>query len=80
MDKFGIFNLLTSLLGGNNGNSEDRPKDGLINSQAEADTAPEIKTAETRARLNPLQNSMLLTMKNHDEFIKRVKDKQKTKK
>ena len=69
MDKFGIFNILSSILGGNqsekagNPNTPDAPKPKY---------SSEESAAEKRAAFPPLQSSMLATMKNHDEFVKRV--------
>lgn len=76
MDKFGIFNLLSSLLNGNNTNSDTAATDNLNNLQPFSDNNAEEKAAKARATFPPLQNSMLLTMKSHDEFVKRVKAKQ----
>ena len=80
MDKFGIFNLLSSLLGQNAPKSDSQSQDNFKNTPNFRDVSPEVQAAKTRASLPPLQNSMLLTMKTHDEFIKRVKDNQKNKK
>ena len=73
MDKFGIFNLLSSLLNGNNVNSDNKPMGDTGGATPFSDNASEYKTAENRATFPPLQNSMLSTMKSHDEFVKRVK-------
>ena len=76
MDKFGIFNLLSSLLG----NFTQKPEENnqVVTSPASPISFPSAKhdnelSAEKRANFPPLQNSMLLTMKSHDEFIKRVR-------
>ncbi|MBO4252285.1 MAG: hypothetical protein J5911_06475 [Clostridia bacterium] len=81
MDKFGIFNLISSLLGGNFLNSDKKPQD-VSPDQSLFSGTPDLTakdsatfSAENRAKFPPLQNSMLATMKNHDEFIKRVKNK-----
>lgn len=76
MDKFGIFNLLSSLFNGNNTNSDNKIQEDLVDNKAIFDNGAETKSAKKRANLPPLQNSMLLTMKTHDEFIKRVKARQ----
>lgn len=77
MEKFGIFNILSSLLGGNDtakqGNTReignDFPPSDMKNNES--------VLAEKRATFAPLQNSMLMTMRNHDEFVKRVRAKNK---
>lgn len=73
MDKFGIFNILSTLFNGT----------GTEKSENSAGFAPanplyatgENAAAERRATFIPLQSSMLATMKNHDEFVKRVNSK-----
>ncbi len=84
MDKFGIFNLLGSLLNQNNTNVDkplvenDGKKDALstlISSllQTKNTTSPQPKVqAEEKKILPPLNAKMLSTMNSHDEFIKRV--------
>lgn len=76
MEKFGIFNLLGSFLG------QSVKKEGEINAEYSYSAPPPLAdkesiSAEKRASFPPLQNSMLTTMKNHDEFVKRVRDKNK---
>lgn len=75
MDKFGIFNLFSSLLGQSSKPSGENNADysysappPLNNNNNNNETSP----AEKRAEFPPLQNSMLSTMRNHDEFVKRV--------
>lgn len=68
MDKFGIFNLLSSLLGDKNG--ENAPDPSVLSPK---NLPQDNAQAEKRATLAPLQNSMLATMQNHEEFVKRVK-------
>ena len=75
MDKFGIFNLLSSLLSGNNTNSDNNVSGDLPVAKAFPDNAAETMSAKIRVNFPPLQNSMLATMKSHDEFVKRVKAK-----
>ena len=76
MDKFGIFNLLSSLLSGNNPDSDNKASGDLADGKGFFDSAADKKAINARAIFPPLQNSMLATMKTHDEFIKRVKAKQ----
>ena len=72
MDKFGIFNLLGSLL--NKNSQENTPSAPIFTTN---DTLkPERNTKNLTPPL-PLQSSMINTMTNHDEFIKRVKQKNK---
>ena len=72
MDKFGIFNLLNAFLG----QSVKKEGDYSYSAPPPLTDKSEI-AAERRAGFPPLQNSMLETMKNHDEFVKRVQDKNK---
>ncbi|MBQ9485716.1 MAG: hypothetical protein IJU83_02640 [Clostridia bacterium] len=75
MDKFGIFNLLGSLMGlsGNatdaNGTAYAKPDEGKKD-----DFSREI-SAESRAKMPPLQSAMLATMQSHENFVKRVRAK-----
>ena len=77
MEKFGIFNLLSSLFA--------VPKEtGERNSAENKGDLPPFKAddyetanAANRATKAPLKNSMLATMKNHDEFVKRVRAQNK---
>ena len=77
MDKFGIFNLLSSFLGQSFKNSGENSADYSYSAPPPLNDKNESATAEKRATLPPLQNSMLKTMQNHDEFVKRVRDKNK---
>ena len=84
MDKFGIFNLLGSLINQNSQNANistiknEEKKDALstlISSllQTKNTTSPQPKVqAEEKKILPPLNAKMLSTMNSHDEFIKRV--------
>ena len=87
MDKFGIFNLLGSLINQNNQSADksieqtDSKKDTLstlISSllQSKNTTPPqsENKPADNKI-LPPLNSKMLSTMSSHDEFIKRVQSR-----
>lgn len=81
MDKFGIFNLLSSVLGVKKADENEKTKnfasDSPLSARAEnplfGRITGENTQAEQRATFAPLQSSMLETMKNHEEFIKRVK-------
>lgn len=75
MDKFGIFNLLSTLLSKNNVNSDISAADNFADAPSLSGGVSETKAANARATLPPLQHAMLLTMKSHDEFVKRVKAK-----
>ena len=76
MEKFGIFNILSSLLGADKAPTDKNSPEnvGDTASSSKSDNAP---SAEKRATFAPLQNSMLKTMRNHDEFVKRVQEKNK---
>jgi len=67
MDKFGIFNIISTLsnvLMNNNGKKETPPEEKELSA---------IKNAgKNTGSSTPLQSSMLNTMKSHDEFVKRV--------
>ena len=85
MDKFGIFNLLSSILGAPSESASGKNQNFTINSPPfnHSENHPaggkvESEQAENRATFAPLQNSMLQTMKNHDEFVKRVKKHNKS--
>ena len=75
MDKFGIFNILSSLFGAIQ--TEKTGTTTKIPSTKLPYSASENAQAELRANFAPLQNSMLSTIKNHDEFVKRVNLKNK---
>ena len=81
MDKFGIFKLLSGFFDlykntpSNDGeksiNNSENPAQNLINSlfnNSKSNVSP------TPVEKKPLQSQMLSTMKNHDEFVKRVKE------
>ena len=77
MDKFGIFNILNSLLGSkfdntaqNSGNSFDA--NNLINSLLSTKKQPTEPEKNKSVPPTPLQTSMLSTMNSHDQFVKRV--------
>ncbi len=70
MDKFGIFNLLGTALGSFNKKeetAEQKPDDVTLEKKA---TPPPVLNK------TPLQAQMLHTMLSHDQFIKRVYNKQ----
>ncbi len=86
MDKFGIFNLLSSLANAsapkNDASSDQKnnpPLDfsGMINSllSTKKDTPTTPPKNQPPKEFMPLQRSMLGVMTSHDEFIKRVKEK-----
>lgn len=72
MDKFGVFNILSSLL-------SKTQQDVPTNSNDSATSTME-KTQQSTNPLTPplpLQVGMINTMTSHDELIKRVKQKHK---
>ena len=85
MDKFGIFNLLSSIFGQQGGNFSDVTT-GLLGNSAQnnaenisqnanvSSNDNDVISANARSAQPPLKNSMLKTMLNHDEFVKRVKN------
>lgn len=75
MDKFGIFNLLSSFLGQSFKSGGDNPPDNSYSPPPAFPDNSESASAEKRAALPPLKNSMLKTMQSHDEFVKRVREK-----
>lgn len=89
MDKFGIFNLLNSFFSAKTDQTE-QPQDenssapnlldAVITAVKDKAISPsnDSKTthgAEKNTHLRPLQSSMLSTMTSHEDFIKRVKQK-----
>ena len=89
MDKFGIFNLLNSFFSLNSQNAPQKSNESatsafdkilssLANSVPKKDNALNNKSAEqSKKTFAPLQSAMLSTMQSHDEFLKRVKQKNK---
>ncbi len=75
MEKFGIFNVLSSLLGNSGAEKSEKTPDFSVSSPQGLSEKTESGNAEKRATFAPLQNSMLSTMKNHEEFVKRVRAK-----
>ena len=88
MDKFGIFNLLNSFFNFNSENNEnnlsssdlkkdDKKDDFSVDSFISAikDNGFATKKEDVPINFTPLQNNMISTMKSHDEFIRRVKEK-----
>ncbi|MBO5714385.1 MAG: hypothetical protein J6R83_03060 [Clostridia bacterium] len=72
MDKFGVFNLIGSLLNKFSAQNPDTsPQKEVSNQQPTNQTQPTFVTQK------PLQADMLNTMASHDNFIKRVKQKNK---
>lgn len=78
MDKFGIYNLLNSFLGAFSApkpeNGAPRP-DRAAEENANAVTAKPVPQSTPRADFLPLQAGMLSVMREHDEFVKRVRAK-----
>ena len=85
MDKFGIFNLLSALssLNGqnsaqNNGDKNQPVWDKLLSALTQNINTKNTDTPQAvPPAFKPLQSSMLSTMTSHDEFVKRVKEKNK---
>ena len=75
MDKFGIFNILGSLLGQTGAPADGKTADAPTFSPPQYTAASETVQAEKRASLPPLQSAMLTTMQSHEEFVKRVRAK-----
>ena len=85
MNKFGIFNLLNSFFQltpqqnsstSENSNASPDLLSSLISSLTKP---PEQKNAPSKIEPKPflpLQQSMLSTISSHDEFVKRVKEKE----
>ena len=79
MDKFGIFNILSSLIGKNGGILGGEKGNANANFSTELGDGKKLNgnnndsVAEKRAGFAPLNSAMLSTMKNHEEFINRVK-------
>lgn len=72
MDKFGVFNLLGNLL--------SKFSTQSIEQSHETEQTPQKDTNQKQTNSTvplPLQAGMINTMTNHDEFIKRVKQKNK---
>ena len=82
MDKFGIFNLLNSLLSKNSSEISDNSQqnsgvENFLSSLISPKKQPEKSNATKISPPSPLQSSMLGTISSHDAFIKRVKEKNK---
>lgn len=83
MDKFGIFNLLNSLVNGNTATPDAQSeRNNLINDLLGALAKPkkqaeEIKSKAPDSPAAPLQSGMLRAMASHDALVKRVKEKAK---
>ncbi len=87
MDKFGIFNILNSLFSLNNqknptenANSAPFSLDKFLssfNNNNSQTPAVNTKPLPEKKVFAPLQSSMLCTMHSHDQFVKRVKEKNK---
>lgn len=83
MDKFGIFNVLNSLLSGfgkddiSEESSSDANSAGQNNPQNKKPANPDIQGKTQKTLSPPLQSSMLNVLNSHDAFIKRVREKNK---
>ena len=83
MDKFGIFKLLNSFFDYYKENKKDLPENinaifnGLTGKPEEKPVDKNTKAPEIKPM--PLQHKMLSTIKSHDELVKRVLEKQKSK-
>lgn len=77
MDKFGIFKLLSSLGNANTAGSESsaNPLSTILENLAskKQEEKPPEETFSDAPKSMHLTSPMLDTMKNHDEFLKRVK-------
>lgn len=92
MDKFGIFNILNLLLGNkasenSNTSASSAPLQDLIKNltatkndqqKNQSQQGEQAKKPDPLAVPLPLQSSMVSTMTNHDQLIKRVKEKAQT--
>lgn len=79
MDNFGVFKLLGSLYNAFNKQNKSQNEQTVKNFQENEDTSPVDKAkSDKKQTFAPLQNNMLNLIKNHDEFVNRVKDKNKT--
>jgi hypothetical protein len=88
MDKFGIFNLLNSFFSLNRQKSQSTDNENnktsldsilsTLTNSLKNNTPNKEEPPKKQAPFAPLQSSMLSTMSSHDQFIKRVKEKNKT--
>ena len=78
MDKFGVFNLINSLL--NVYKNQKKDFSPLINAENKESSlkTPAVKSDTERVK-NTLGDKILETAASHDEFIKRVKKAQQNK-
>lgn len=91
MDKFGIFKLINSFFNfceqnksqkNENNRQENNGLNGILSALMPKESpAQQQKESKEQPPKNfaPLQSSMLSTMNSHDQFIKRVKEKNPTK-
>lgn len=84
MEKFGVFELLNSLLSiyENAKHPNTKPDNADIAANVKENVAPKqakpaVPTAQSKASATPLQASMLGVMNSHDAFIRRVREKNK---
>lgn len=86
MDKFGIFNLISSFLNFYNEEKQAETNGNKVNpfnalsslfqgnNQQKNNVSPKIPTVKTAVK-PPLQSSMLSVMKEHDAAVKRITKK-----
>ncbi len=84
MDKFGIFKLLNSFLDfyGKNSNQGSSPLSSLFKGFSSPKERENVQSApqndlKQKKENAPLQQQMLSTMRSHDNFVKRVSEKNK---
>lgn len=76
MDKFGVFNLLNSLLTFYEKKKNENPVDVADKSEnGEQNLRSENSLPSDKKISAPLQKNMLGTLSSHDAFIKRVKER-----
>ena len=80
MDKLGIFKLLNSLYNFYQSNLKDKNAKKDVESSNGVDSSP-ITTKQNEVeekKQTPIQGKMLNTLNNHDQFVRRVKEKHLT--
>ncbi len=70
MDKFGVFNLISSLLSQYK-SSSNAPSPAKTQEENTKTSVAKTSSPDAKPFL-PLQESMLSTIRNHDSFVKRV--------
>ncbi len=74
MDNFGVFKLISSLYSFMQKNNNQN-----LNENLPEKSTPKTLNKENSASPFPIQKNMILTMTNHDEFVKRVLKNNKNK-